>query len=163
MTLAQKLVEEIRSAIWPVIDQKTFGSPRLADLGASGQVMSKSAELRETIMQNRKKNLWQISLSRFLCGHQIFREQNFHCEQPQGSQMLKLPCFQPIIRVTKSRTFDVRRVGSLREPLSQLPIRMQLVVRTTSTNLQQNLNDRRCTEPHAHFQIAGSTNFQTVS
>ena len=119
--------------------------------------MSKSAELMNTILKDRKEHIWQISLARFLCQHQVTHHRHFHCEQPQGSMMLKLSCFQPIQQETVPSTFDLCQVGDLREPISQKPIRKRLTVCTTSTALHQNLHDRKCHEKHAHHQIAGTT------
>lgn len=115
--------------------------------------MSKSAELRDKILQHRKENIWQVSLSQVLCEIQLSQRRHFHCEQPQGSQMFKLPCFQKIVAVTKPSIFDLCRVGRLREPVTDAPIRKRLVVRTTSQRLHENLHNRKCTEPREQQEI----------
>ena len=119
---------------------------------------SKGAELRNKILANRRDSIWQLGLSRMLCDHQVTHSRQFHLEQPQGSQMLKLPCMQKIMRVTKPSTFDLCRVGDLREPMSQDFIRKRLTVCTTSKELHANLHQRTCQESHRHHQIAGMEN-----
>ena len=119
--------------------------------------MSRNAELRKSILTQRKENIWQVSLANMLCEHQVMLDRHFHCEQPQGSQLLRLPCFQPIVEVTKPSIFDLCQVGDLREPVTKEPIRKRLVVCTTSKELHTNLNQRICRESHKHHQIAGST------
>lgn len=84
-----------------VIIQSTFGfglAPP-ADPGANV-----SAELRNKILQDRKDNLWQISLARFLCDHQVSRQKRLHCEQPQGSHMLK-PVFSTYCARREAKRF----------------------------------------------------------
>ena len=125
--------------------------------------MSKSAELRDKVLTSRKDHLWQVSLARVLCDIQVSQQRHFHCEQPQGSKLLKLNCFRPIAAVTKPSIFDMCRVGSLREPISKAPIRKRLVVCTTSQRLFENLHNRKCQETHEHHQIAGTTQVQGCS
>ena len=108
--------------------------------------MSKSAELRDAILQNRKNNIWQISLAVFLCQHQLSHNRHFHCEQPHGSNMLTLECFCPIRESTKPSTFDLCSVGNLRETITQKSIRKRLTVCTTSKELHP--RDRFPTQNH---------------
>lgn len=71
--------------------------------------------------------------------------------------MLKLPCFQKVIALTKPSIFDLCCVGRLREPVTNAPIRKRLVVCAPSQRLHENLRNRKCTESHEHHQIAGNT------
>ena len=119
--------------------------------------MSKNAELRSSILSQRRENVWQVSLARMLCEHQVMLDRHFHSQQPQGSQLLRLPCFQPIVQVAKPSIFDLCRIGDLHEPVTKEPIRKRLVVCTTSKQLHINLNQRTCMESHKHHQIAGTT------
>ena len=112
--------------------------------------MSKNAELRKSILTQRKSTYGK-SVWRTCCVN------TKSCWQPQGSQLLRLPCFQPIVEVTKPSIFDLCRVGELREPVTKEPIRKRLVVCTTSKELHNNLNQNTCIESHKHHQIAGST------
>ena len=111
--------------------------------------MSKSAVLCEAILKQRKEHIWQIALPIFLCQHQGENGCHFHCEQPQGCQMLKLLCFRPIIQETSQCTFDLCQVGNLREPVSQEPMRKSFVVCTTSKELYNSLNNEMPRKPPA--------------
>lgn len=118
--------------------------------------MSKSASMCDAILRDRKNHIWQISLARFLRQHQVEHGRHFHCEQPRGSQVLKLSCFRPILQVTTPSTFDLCQVGALRDTESSRYVRKRLTVCTTSKSLHQNLHDRTCHEKHDHRQIAGT-------
>ena len=120
--------------------------------------MSKSDELCSAILQKRKDHVWQIAFAIVLCEYQVQHSQHFHCEQRSGSHMLNMPCFQPILQMTKPCTFDLCRVGDLRLPSTGIPIRKRLCVCTTSESLQVALNHRHCKRDHEHHPIAGSTN-----
>lgn len=83
--------------------------------------MSKSASMCDAILRDRKNHIWQISLARFLRQHQVEHGRHFHCEQPRGSQVLKLSCFRPILQVTTPSTFDLCQVGALRDTHCAIP------------------------------------------
>ena len=125
--------------------------------------MSKSDELCSAILQKRKDHVWQIALAIVLCEYQVQHDQHFHCEQPSGSHMLNMPCFLPILQMTKPCTFDLCRVGDLRLPSTGIPIRKRLCVCTTSESLQVALNNRHCRRDHEHHHIAGSTKVEGES
>eukprot|EP00435_Cladocopium_sp_Y103_P062589 s281_g24.t1 len=74
--------------------------------------------------------------------------------------MLKVPGAQVISENTMPCGFDLCTVGQLKDPVSEMPIRKRLDVRTTSVQLQKSLHQRWCSGDHDHQQISGSTKFQ---
>lgn len=50
------------------------------------------------------------------------------------------------------------KLGDLRDPKSQEPIRKRMIVLTSSAELYRGLHGKFCSAPHEHKQIAGSTN-----
>ena len=119
--------------------------------------MSRSESLRDQILRDREKSLWQISLAVVLLEFQVSQDHHFHFEQPEGSQMLLVPSLNPVLQATKRCCFDLCTVGDLRDPVNQKAVRKRLIVHTTSEELFQTLVNRKCTMQHEHSQIAGST------
>ena len=127
--------------------------------------MSRSEELRDRVLQDRWENLWQVSLGILLYEHQTECDRHFHLEQPEGSAMLHIPCLGNSLRLAKPCTFDMCKIGHLKEPISQVPIRKRLVLCTTSKTLRDLLNSHKCPGEHDHFPVAGTTtvNGQTMA
>ena len=119
--------------------------------------MSKSEESGARILEDREKNLWQISLALVLFEFQQMNKKQFHFEQPEGSLMLNLPCLKPLFSRTLRCDFDMCTMGNLREPIYSMPIRKRLVVLTTSKEFAICLRNRFCRQNHDHLSIAGST------
>eukprot|EP00435_Cladocopium_sp_Y103_P063516 s1136_g25.t1 len=123
----------------------------------------RSLAQNETIFQNRMENLWQISLGVVLFEFQQHNQSHYHHEQPKGSSMLKVPGSQTITEHTMPCGFDLCTVGQLKDPVSGMPIRKRLDVRTTSHQLHRSLHQRWCSGDHSHQQIEGRTMSQGQS
>ena len=119
--------------------------------------MGKSLVLEEKILQHRESNLWQIALGIVLHRHQRLHGKHFHMEQPKGSLMWKIPGSQELTENLAPCCFDLCRVGDMKDPKTQEPIRKRLHVLTTSPALQACLHGKWCSKDHAHRQIAGNT------
>ena len=125
--------------------------------------MGKSLELEEKILKHRQSNLWQIALGIVMHRYQRAHGRHFHMEQPQGSIMWKLPGSQELTQNLHVCCFDLCRVGALKDPKTQEPIRKRLHVLTTSTALQVCLHGKWCSKDHPHKQIAGNTSVEGKS
>lgn len=64
---------------------------------------------------------------------------------------------EAIIDRTIRCSFDLCKIGDLKDPDSQKPIRKRLVVQSTSDLLYRELHGRHCDRNHDHRTIAGST------
>eukprot|EP00435_Cladocopium_sp_Y103_P044365 s2174_g12.t1 len=117
----------------------------------------RSLEQNETVFADRVQHLWQIGLGIVLHEFQCANQSHYHHEQPHGSNMLKVPGAQVITENTYPCAFDLCSVGELRDPVSDLPIRKRLDVRTTSQVLHVSLHKQWCSQDHKHQQIAGTT------
>ena len=123
----------------------------------SGYNMSKSEDLLRKILNDRLQSMWQISLGIVLLQHQVRNGCHFHMEQPNGSQMWNVHGAQVIVQETFRCCFDLCRVGQLKDPQFQVPIRKRLVVQTTSEVLYRELHGKLCKNDHQHKTIEGST------
>ena len=123
----------------------------------SGYNMSKSEELLRKILNDRLQSLWQISLGIVLLQHQVRNGCHFHMEQPNGSQMWNVHGAQIIVQATFRCCFDLCKIGQLKDPQSQMPIRKRLVVQSTSEVLYRELHGKLCDNDHRHKTIEGST------
>ena len=153
--------EESRKKLFQILvrqqPQNVWHSPVCAPWCAWSRFnCQKSLELSEKIMQARWDNLWQLALAVVLFRFQVLSGRHFHLEQPNGSSMLLVPSFQEIVQQTSRCCFDMCRMGSLANPLTQQPIRKRMIVLTTSRALHQFLNGKFCDKDHLHQHIAGS-------
>ena len=123
----------------------------------SAMNMSKSVESLTHVLDARWQRLWQVALGVVLFEHQVSNDQHFHLEQPDGSAMLKLPALGPVIHVALPCKFDMCIVGGLVDPQSKIPIRKRMIVCTTSAEMRNALDQRKCPGEHPHFPVAGST------
>lgn len=119
--------------------------------------MNKSLKMFEKILEQRDKNLWQISLGIVLLRFQQSNHSHFHSEQPSGSVLWHVPGAQELTRYTHKCQFDMCNVGQLKDPQTGEFIRKRLVVETTSDSLHRDLHNRKCDGSHNHRQIAGTT------
>ena len=117
----------------------------------------KSLALEELILGKRLQNLWQIALGIVLFRHQTRHSRHFHMEQPDGSHLWLISGIQEITNNTKRCSFDLCRVGQLKDPKTQEMLRKRLTVFTTSESFYRNLHGRWCLGKHEHKPIAGST------
>ena len=126
----------------------------------SGHNMSKSEITMEKILTDRLQSLWQISLGIVLLQHQIQNGSHFHMEQPSGSKLWSIHGVQAILQSTFRCSFDLCKVGQLKDPNSRMPIRKRLVVQSTSEVLYRELHGKHCDQNHAHRTIEGSISFK---
>lgn len=94
--------------------------------------LGKSIATCQYIMEQRQENLWQIALAITLFRFQQHNRSHFHMEQPQGSMMWHVTPLKEVRSATKWAVFDMCRMGNLRDPVSNEPIRKRLTVCTTS-------------------------------
>ena len=123
----------------------------------SGYNLTTSETTMEKILGDRAESLWQISLGIVLLEYQLQKGSHFHMEQPNGSQMWNIHGIEPILKQTSRCSFDLCKVGSLKDPDSQKPIRKRLVVQSTSDVLYRELHGKHCDRNHEHKTIEGST------
>ena len=125
--------------------------------------IQKSIAMYEQILHKRLDHLWQISLGIVLHRFQRSQSSHYHHEQPSGSCQLKVPGAQEIVQHTQRCSFDLCKVGNLRDPQSQMPIRKRLVVQSTSEDLHRQLHRRYCSQDHQHRRIEGNTTIEGQS
>ena len=118
---------------------------------------TRSVESFDQIHQQRVQHLYQLALGIVLCRVQVSRKQHFHCEQPRRSLMFRTPLLREVYDHTASATFDMCKVGQLRDPENQLLIQKGLEVRTTSHELYDQLHGRYCSHDHQHQVLEGTT------
>ena len=121
---------------------------------------TKSEQSCANVLEKRWKNLWQISLAMVLFHIQRDAGRHFSIEQPCGSLMLKLPFLDELVQCLSRCCFDMCRLGNLKHPETQEPIRKRLVVHTSSWNMHRSLNGKICKENHQHHHIEGSVAFK---
>ncbi len=110
----------------------------------------RSLETSEKIMQDRWDNLWQLALAIVMFRFQQLSGPHFHIERPFGSSMLIVPCVQEIVERTSKCCFDMCRLGSLSNPITQQPIRKRMTMLTTSQALHRFLGGKFCDKDHFH-------------
>ena len=125
--------------------------------------MNRSLQGWENVMEQRFQKLWQIALAIVLYQHQRESQSHFDLEQPRGSALLKTPGMSEILVGTLWNEFDMCRLGDLKDPQTQEPIRKRMTVCSTSTDLHIALHGKMCTGDHHHRPIAGNTKVHGVS
>ena len=123
----------------------------------SNMNMGKSIATCEAILAKRHDQLWQIALGIVLFRHQQWIHAHFDMEQPRGSALWKTPGMSEIRENTLWNEFDMCRVGDLKDPKTQVPIRKRMTVCSTSTDMHVALHGKLCAGEHHHRPIAGST------
>ena len=118
---------------------------------------ARSIEAFDQIHQQRVQHLYQLALGIVLCRVQTSRGQHFHWEQPRRSLMFRTPLLREIYDQTMSATFDMCRVGQLRDPENKLLMQKGLEVRTTCHDLYSQLHGRYCRHDHRHQVLEGTT------
>lgn len=68
--------------------------------------------------------------------------------------MLKLPSCGEIVGQSECCRFDMCRLAALKDPMTALPIRKRLNVRSS---LRKAIHGKMCDKQHEHRRIAGST------
>ena len=126
----------------------------------SGFNMMQSEATLEKILKDRLQSLWQISLGIVLLQHQLQNNSHFHMERPSGSRLWQIHGAQIILQKTYRCCFDLCKIGQLKDPTSQKPIRKRLVVQSTSEVFYRELHGKFCNQNHEHRTIEGSINFQ---
>ena len=119
--------------------------------------MFKSPSMFDDIQQKQCEQLPHVRLCARICDYQNRLNRHFHLEQPLGSNMIYLPEFQPITKMTLRAVFDMCQFG-LKIPKSNRFIRKSSQVYTTSQAIFQSLNFVKCRGQHEHQRIEGSFN-----
>ena len=88
--------------------------------------------------------------------YQRGQRNHFHWEQPQNSQMFRLPYMQEVRQVLLALDVDLCTAGDLRDPETQNHMRKALTIMTSSPSLCQELEGLKCRGLHPHQQIEGS-------
>lgn len=117
---------------------------------------SKSIEAWDDLQNNRLQHLDQIALGIVLMRWQRAHRNHFHWEQPQNSQMFRLPYMQEVRQMLLALDVDLCTAGDLRDPDTQNHMRKALTIMTSSPSLCQELEGLKCRGSHPHQQIAGS-------
>lgn len=119
---------------------------------------SRSQEAHQKVQDLRGALLPQVAQGIVLFRYQIARNKHLHWEQPPRSQMVNLPHLQEVHERTLAATFDMCRMGDLRDPISQQPMR-KMIILTTSQRLFDELHGRNCRCTTSHQEIAGSIRY----
>lgn len=117
--------------------------------------MFRSRALFDSVSQAQFDQLAHVRLAARLCEYQSRVGGFFHLEQPSGSSMPTLPEFETVRQHAHQAAFDMCAFG-LKIPNTQKFIRKSSQVWTTSMNVFQLLDGRRCPKNHEHHQIAGT-------
>ena len=123
----------------------------------SNMNMSKSVTACEAILTKRREQIWQVALGIVLFRFQEENKAHFDMEQPRGSALWKTPGMSEIRENTLWNEFDMCRIGDLRDPQTQEPIRKRMTVCSTSVDLHLALHGKLCSGEHHHRPIAGNT------
>ena len=108
----------------------------------SNMNMGKSIAACEAILAKRHDQLWQIALGIVLFRHQQGIHAHFDMEQPRGSALWKTPGMSEIRENTLWNEFDMCRLGDLKDPQTQVPIRKRMTVCSTSTDMHVALHGK---------------------
>jgi len=117
---------------------------------------SKSIKAWDELQNNRLQHLDQIAVGIVLMRYQRGQRNHFHWEQPQNSQMFRLPYMQEVRQVLLALDVDLCTAGDLRDPETQNHMRKALTIMTSSPSLCQELEGLKCRGLHPHQQIEGS-------
>ena len=118
---------------------------------------ARSLEAFDDLQQKRQDMLGQLALGIVLMRYQVDHGRHLHWEQPSASLMLRLPGLREIRENTLAATFDMCRVGDLRDPATGQPMRKRTTVLTTLPALWETLDSRYCLGDHEHPNLEGST------
>ena len=118
---------------------------------------ARSLEAFDDLQQKRQDMLGQLALGIVLLRYQVDHGRHLHWEQPSTSLMLRLPGLREIRENTLAATFDMCRVGDLRDPATGQPMRKRTTVLTTLPALWETLDARYCLGDHEHQNLEGST------
>ena len=160
-----------RQKLWNIIEkyqpEHIWMAPECGPWGGWNRLnMFKSTAMFESIQQKQFEQIPHVRLCSRICEYQIRLNRHFHLEQPIGSNMVYLPEFEPIAKVTLRAVFDMCQFG-LRIPKTHRFIRKSSQVYTSSLEIFQSLNQVKCQRQHEHQRIEGSLNifgkFQKVS
>ena len=151
-----------RQKLWNVIEkyqpEHIWMAPECGPWGGWNRLnMFKSTSMFDDIQQKQCEQLPHVRLCARICDYQNRLNRHFHLEQPLGSNMIYLPEFQPITKVTLRAVFDMCQFG-LKIPKSNRFIRKSSQVYTTSQAIFQSLNFVKCRGQHEHQRIEGSFN-----
>ena len=126
---------------------------------------ARSLRAFDELQKTRHDMLGQIALGIVVTRHQLHQGRHAHWEQPSSSLMLRLPGLREIRQNTMPATFDMCRVGELRDPETGRPMRKRTTVLTTLPVLHEFLDRRYRQGQHEHQSLEGSiqVNQQQVS
>lgn len=119
----------------------------------------KSLSQFDQVHQQRRQHLHQLALGLVLYRYQCARRRHMHWEQPARSLMFRSPLLSELTTTGLHASFDMCRVGALRDPVTQQPIRKGMEIITTSPQVQQALHGRTCRKDHQHQSLEGTTLF----
>ena len=88
--------------------------------------------------------------------HQRSQGNHFHWEQPQNSQMLRLPYLQEVRQHLIALEIDLCTAGDLIDPDTKLHMRKALTIMTSSKSLFHDMCGLKCSGKHEHQEIEGS-------
>ena len=124
--------------------------------------MSKSLALCEKVLSDRWDSLWQLCLAVVLFRYQRSLGRHFHMEQPEGTEMFKVPCMQEVLSSLSWCKFDLCRLGNLKEttirsPHSKETSGVHFVSSTPSILTRQILSSRSSTSINSWEYRMGSS------
>ena len=151
-----------RQKLWNIIEkyqpEHIWMAPECGPWGGWNRLnMFKSPAMFESIQQKQFEQMPHVRLCSRICQYQVQLHRHFHLEQPLGSNMIHLPEFEPISKVTLRAVFDMCQFG-LRIPNSNRYIRKSSQLCTTSLEVFQSLDHVKCKGQHEHQRIEGSLN-----
>jgi hypothetical protein len=117
---------------------------------------SRSIQSWDALQQSRLQHLDQIALGIVLLRYQRSQGNHFHWEQPQNSQMLRLPYLQEVRQHLIALEIDLCTAGDLIDPDTKLHMRKALTIMTSSKSLFHDMCGLKCSGKHEHQQIEGS-------
>ena len=120
--------------------------------------MSKTPELAQRILQDRREDLVHLLLCDALFQFQQWRhpECHAHLEQPDGSHMIYQSELKAVVEQTFRAKCDMCVAGQLRNPMTGELLRKRTQVLTTSRSMCDMLNYYRCPQEHKHGSIEGT-------
>ena len=115
----------------------------------------RSPELWDKIHDLQEESRVHLRLCNLLLKLQKYNGRHCHLENPAESDLWKQPELWECMQNTLPARFDQCQMG-LRHPQNHKLLRKRTIVRTTSKEVHQLLDDRLCNGQHVHSPIAGS-------
>lgn len=109
----------------------------------------------DEIQMSRLNKMYQLALGVVILRHQRQHGRHMHWEQPAKSQMFRVPYLQEVRYYMLSVLLDLCTAGDLRDPETNLLMKKQLDIMTTSPRFVEQFKGYRCHHSQPHQVVSG--------